>query len=591
MKYKSKMQINFLVIKCGKLAAVIFALSKLVAGILLPFTAYVFQKLIDEIILSFQVKEETTNFVIPILLVAGIYCFQAIEEPIEQYCKFLLKQRLNYWFDTNCINKLAKIKYSYFENSDDLDLINRIDGTVGEEAVTLFDSSLNLISGIIKIVGTFVLLSSYNFLIAIVVVFIAIPILIVSAKYGKLIHDWYEKNSKKRRRLNYLSSIFVDRAVSCEIKEYNHYDYLKAEWKEHFEDLRRKDFKLQVKAWKKVLVSSMLLNLFEYTTYLIMLLPTAGGSITIGTFVGLSKAISSIEGLILWEFSSLAVFFSRSSKYWNDYNRFLDLTEIQTDIRSVNCSHGLDVSVEFRNVFFRYDNMNKDVLSDVSFIIKPYQLCGLVGINGAGKSTLVKLMLGLYKPTSGDILINNQNTKHMSFDEQVSYFGITYQDFERYNISILDNIVMDSENSDKEVAQKVKSILDLLAFDYEKFPLGIKTILGCSFGKGTDISGGEWQKIAVARMLFTNRACWIMDEPTASLDPMSEVELYKQIKTVFSKKTSLLVTHRLGTTVLCDKIMVLDGGKIVESGTFEELIERGGVYAKMYKEQKQWYTK
>lgn len=588
MKYRSKLQIILRVLLCGKMVAAFYILCKLLAGILLPFTAYAFQKLIDEIISSFQVKDTGITFTIPLLMIVGIYFFEAIEEPIESYCEFILRQRLNYWFDTNCIDKLTKIKYSHFENSKDLDLINRIDGTAGSEAVDLFNNILNLVSGIIKIVGTFILLSTYNFFISIVVVIVAVPIMIVSAKYGKLIHDWYEKNSKSRRRLTYLSSIFVDRAASFEIKEYNHYDYLNIDWRTQFKDLRKKDFKLQIKAWKNTIVSGLLLNLFEYVTYLVMLLPTVGGTITIGAFVGLSKAISSIESLILWNFSSLFVFLSKSTEYWKDYNKFLDLTNDQTDIGCDNCLHKQSVSIEFRNVSFRYENMETDVLSDVSFIIQSCELCGLVGINGAGKSTIAKLMLGLYKPTSGEILINNKSTRDMSFEEQVGYFGVTYQDFSRYNISILDNVALLSQN---DATAKVKSILNSLGFDYSKFPSEVDSLVGHSFGNGIDISGGEWQKIAIARMLFTDRPFCIMDEPTASLDPISEVELYKQIQTAFSGKTSLLITHRLGATVICDNIIVLSGGKIVESGTFSELLERGGVYAKMYNEQKQWYKK
>ncbi|MCM1244753.1 MAG: ABC transporter ATP-binding protein/permease [Roseburia sp.] len=588
MKYKSKLQINLKVLTCGRLAAVIFILCRLLAGVLLPFTAYAFQKLIDEIISSFQARDTDITFVIPLLMVVGIYFFQALEEPVEKYCEFILRQRLNYWFDTSCVDKLKRIKYSHFEDSKDLDLINRIDGTAGNEAVDLFDNTLNLVSGMIQIVGTFILLSTYNFLISIVVVFVAIPIMIVSAKYGKLIHDWYEKNSKARRRLTYLSSIFVDRTAAFEMKEYNYYDYLNTDWRNQFKDLRNKDFKLQIKAWKNTIASGLLLNLFEYVTYLIMLLPTASGTITIGAFVGLSKAISSIEGLILWRFSSLFVFLSKSTEYWEDYNRFLDLEEVQIDRGGAASTHKQGVSIEFKNVSFRYENMETDVLSGVSFRIQSGELCGLVGVNGAGKSTLVKLMLGLYKPTSGEIWINNKNTRDMSFDEQAGYFGVTYQDFSRYNISILDNITLSPQSDERE---KVEDILASLDFDHTKFPSGIDTLVGHSFGNGIDLSGGEWQKIAIARMLYTNRPFYIMDEPTASLDPMSEAELYKQIQTVFSGKTSLLISHRLGATVMCDNLIVLNDGKIVESGTFSELLERGGIYAKMYNEQKQWYER
>lgn len=587
MRYKGKIQICLLVFKCGKFASFIFLIFKLLAGLLLPFTAYVYQILIDEIIFSFQNTASGITFVEPLIMIVGIYFFQAIEEPIESYCNFLLRQRLNYWFDKKNIDKLTKIKYSHFENSEDLNLINRIDGSTGSAAVDLFCNTLNFTSGIIKIVGTFLLLTTYNFIIAISALIVAIPIMMISSKYGKSIHDWYEKNSKSRRRLNYLSSIFVDRTASLEIKEYDHYDYLNEEWRKQFEDLRRKDFNLQIKAWKNTIVSGFLLNLFEYVTYLIMLLPAFAGAITIGTFVGLSKAISNIESLILWDFSSIFSFFSRSKKYWNDYNKFLDLSEFQNIPKSLS-SPTESFSIEFRDVYFRYENMETDVLAGVSFTIQSNELCGLVGINGAGKSTLSKLMLGLYEPTSGEIFINGKNTKEMSFSEQVHYFGVTYQDFSRYNISVLDNIALSAENAD---AAKIESLLKSLGFDYENLPSGIDTVLGRIFGNGTDISGGEWQKIAIARMLFTNASCYIMDEPTASLDPMSEVDLYKQIKAVLLGKPSLFITHRLGATVFCDKILVLDGGKIVESGTFSELLERRGVYAQMYNEQKQWYVK
>ena len=264
MRYKSKIQISMMVLKYGKFAAVIFTICKLLAGVLLPFTAYAFQQLIDEVISSFQENSTNITFVVPLLMITGIYTFQAIEEPIENYCDFILRQRLNYWFDTNNINKLTKIKYSHFENSDDLDLINRIDGSTGNAAIDLFGNVLNLISGIIKITGTFILLLTYNSIISIIVVLVAIPIMIISAKYGKSIHYWYEKNSKSRRRLGYLSSIFVDRSASLEIKEYNHYKYLNTEWRKQFKDLRLQDFKLQIKAWKNTIISGLLLNLFEY---------------------------------------------------------------------------------------------------------------------------------------------------------------------------------------------------------------------------------------------------------------------------------------------------------------------------------------
>ena len=545
------------------------------------------------IILSFQAGQFAATIITSLVMITAIYAFQAIDEPIERYCDLIIRQRLNHWFDSKNIYKISKIEYTYLENSKDLDLINRVTEATGDEAVDFFSNCLKLFSGIITIIGTFVLLSTYNPIIAIAVIIVAIPIMIIAAKYGKTIHDWYQKSRKKRRWLDYLSSIFTDRDASVEIKGYGFFDYLNHKWSEQYKDLRNQDFKLQIKAWKNTVVSSLLLNMFEYVTYIIMLMVTVGGTITIGAFIGLSKAIANIEGLILWQFSALFTFFSNSAEYWRDYNKFLNLPEI-ADCKMDSLTNSAfdndanDSIMEFRNVSFRYENMENDLLNNVSFKINSRETVGLVGINGAGKSTITKIMLGLYKPNSGDIFINNRNTKEMPFSEQAGYFGITYQDFIQYNLSVLENIGLPSEPIDRT---KVQEILNQLEFDYESLPMGLDTVLGRKFGNGVELSGGEWQKIALARMLYSDKPFYIMDEPTASLDPISEVVLYKLMKTVLSDKPSLMITHRLGATVICDRIMVLDNGKIEESGSFSELMERGGKYAKMFNEQKQWYTR
>ncbi len=589
MEYKNKAAICLSVIRSGKAASWVFLLCKLLMGLILPFTAYAYQKLIDNIIAAYSSKRGIEFFITSLLFVIGIYIFHAVEEPIENYADFLIRQRVNYSFDKRIANKLKDTEYSYFENSEDLDLINRVQGASGNNAVDLFVNVIDFLSGIIKIIGVFLLLVTYSYIIAVIVIMVAIPIFWISSKYGKFIHDWYQKNSKSRRFLEYLSSLFTDKNTSFEIKEYDFFPHLKSKWKTQFEDLRKKDFYVQMKAWKNTVMSSFLLNIFEYATYAIMLIPTISNAITIGTFVGLSKAISSIEDLILWNFSAIFSFFSRNKEYWKEYNMLMNFDEVKKSPNDKSQNLNIDcISIEFNDVYFRYANMEHDVLQGVSFKINPYELCGLVGINGAGKSTLTKLLLGLYRPDRGDIYINGKNTKEMSFNEQVSYFGVTYQDFIKYNISVKDNITISNPLEDNE--NKVNSYLNNLAFDYSKLPNQNETIVGKLFGNGIDISGGESQKLALARMLYSNAPFFIMDEPTASLDPISEVQLYKQIESVLSQKSALLITHRLGATVFCSKILVLSEGKIVEVGTFNELMERGGVYAQMYNEQRQWYN-
>ena len=177
----------------------------------------------------------------------------------------------------------------------------------------------------------------------------------------------------------------------------------------------------------------------------------------------------------------------------------------------------------------------------------------------------------------------------MSFFEQCSYFSCAYQEVAKYTFSIQDNITMSNSNILDE--NKIKEILTSLDFDYTRFKNGLNTVIGEEINDSQDLSGGEWQKISIARMLYSERDFYIMDEPTASLDPLSESKLYKQLKDSVKEKGCLIIAHRLGITELCDKIFVLSNGKIVESGSMKDLLEKEGLYSKMYEKQKKWYKK
>lgn len=591
MRYKNCMQIFFYTLNVRRVAAFTYILCKMVLGLMLPLTAYIMQNFIDAILTSFSSSMDLKSMVYFFIILSVIYIFEAIEEPISGYCKLLISEKLNYKFDCIILKKLEAIDYAHFENCDRLDLINRVNGTAGVQAFNIFENILLFVSVIIKITGTFVLLARYNWVISLGIVLIAIPIIYFAGKHGKNIHDWYQKNSKKRRTLEYLSSLFINRNISLEMKEYDSYEYIKSKWRNQSKDLRIKDFHLQLGAWKNTIISSTLLNFLEYSAYIFMLIPLFAGTITIGMFVGISKAIAGIEGLIIWKFSSIISFFSQNKRYWDEYNLLLDFSEIknESEIIETQCVVNGGISIEFDDVSFQYENMEEEILSHINFKVGINEICGLVGENGAGKSTITKLMIGLYKPNSGNIYIDGKNTKEMSFDEQVSYFAVTYQDYKKYNISVRENIKL--RDTYEKFSENIAYSLDVLGFDYQKLPNGLDTILGKLFGEGIELSGGEWQKIAIARMLCSEAPFYIMDEPTASLDPISEAELYAQVKSVLMAKTSLLITHRLGATRYCNRILVLKDKKIVENGSFKELMAKGGVYAAMYREQRQWYVK
>ncbi|WP_054252472.1 ABC transporter ATP-binding protein [Neofamilia massiliensis] len=248
------------------------------------------------------------------------------------------------------------------------------------------------------------------------------------------------------------------------------------------------------------------------------------------------------------------------------------------------------MSIEFRNVSFSYPLSDKNVLGNLSFTIREKEKVAIVGVNGAGKSTIVSLILGLYKPTAGDIFINGINANDLDLKERYAAFATVLQNVEPLAVSIAENVAATDENIDRErVIDSLKKAG--LAYKLDQLPKGIDTQMTRNIhDDGTLFSGGENQKLAIARALYKKDAkALIMDEPTAALDALAEEKIYRNLDEISKDKTLIFISHRLASTRFCDKIMLLDGGKVTEYGTHDELLKENGLYKEMYESQRKYY--
>lgn len=248
------------------------------------------------------------------------------------------------------------------------------------------------------------------------------------------------------------------------------------------------------------------------------------------------------------------------------------------------------ISIEFKDVSFAYPLSDKLVLDNLSFKINANEKIAIVGVNGAGKSTIVSLILGLYKPTSGKIYINDIDIQEIDLKNRFGAFATVLQNVEPLAVSIAENVAARTDNIDR---QKVIQCLDQAGLSYkiDQLPNGIDTQMTKNIEEdGTNFSGGENQKLAIARALYKeNTYSLIMDEPTASLDALAEEAIYKEIDDISEGKTLIFISHRLASTRFCDKIMLLDGGNIKEYGSHDELLKENGLYKEMYESQKKYY--
>ena len=317
----------------------------------------------------------------------------------------------------------------------------------------------------------------------------------------------------------------------------------------------------------------------------------AAGELTAASFVLYFSAITSMSGLmgrILWTI-----------------NRVLDGALEVSDIREgletdgkLNHGKGIPVpkkafSIEFRHVSFRYPKGEKKVLDDVSFTIKAGEKVALVGVNGAGKTTLTRLMCGLLLPDEGEILLDGHTLYEYNRDEMYTLFGLIPQSYSILPCSIAKNIACVGEDEEIDSKRLWKSIEQAgLAEKIAALPLGVNTPLGRELSNdGIELSGGETQKLLLARLLYKNPLFLILDEPTAALDPIAEDQVYHQYGEITKETTSVFISHRLASTRFCDRIFLLDGANFAEVGTHEELMAAGGKYRELFDVQSKYYKK
>jgi len=332
---------------------------------------------------------------------------------------------------------------------------------------------------------------------------------------------------------------------------------------------------------KAAQIANAILLLWLYTQNAVSIGLLITLTITIFTRLFSSEGLAGCTHLFRWAGFHIKTF--------DFYSKYFNLSE---DEYGEDNDVPAELTIEFKNVHFKYPGTETEILKGLNFKINHGEKVSFVGENGEGKSTIIKLLLGLFQPDSGEILVGNKPLKAYSQAVRNHLFGAVFQDFMKYSITLSENIgvgdidKVDDNNAIIAAMQKAKA--DIFV---QNLPDGMDTLLGRDFDGGVDLSGGQWQRIAIARAFMGNKPILILDEPTSQLDPMAESRIYSEFSKMAEGKTSIFITHRLASTMITDRIYVIANGCISQSGTHGELIAQGGKYAEMFKAQKQWYLK
>jgi ABC-type multidrug transport system fused ATPase/permease subunit len=403
------------------------------------------------------------------------------------------------------------------------------------------------------------------------------------------------KQTERQRRRLYLTELMTGREAGAELRLFGLGDHLMGLWSRLHRELgeerlaiARRQFHVEgVGAGGQSVAFGLVLTLIVYLA--------ARGSLTLGQYAAFFGAVQRFQDQLLDFLWNLALI-DNDLRYIGDFFQYLDLPEEASDranglLQGKRPAEPLRHGIVFEAVRFVYPGSERAVLDRLDLHLRPGERVALVGENGSGKTTLARLLLGLYPPTEGRILVDGIDLAEVAPSSWRRRTAAVFQEFQQYHLTVRENIAFgDLERAGDLAAIKRAARLSGADGVVATLPDGMETLLGKEFADGVELSLGQWQKIAVARAYLRDAEVLVLDEPTAALDARAEVEIYRQFRDVSQGKTVLLISHRLGSARLADRILVLDGGRIAEEGTHAELMQRDGMYARMLGVQAQWYA-
>ena len=533
--------------------------------------------------------EPLSNVYLPLFFMLLLMAFNVVSDRIIGFFRTLVSLRLQKALNGVFMEKQARLAYHHIEDQESWDLIARMANNPEEIISSLRGYLLGIINFIIAVASVLFILTTQVWWAGILIVTISIPSIFVAFNGGKKQYKARRDTTKFERKYLYLIQMLTSRNFVLERALFGYSPKINEQYTQEYEKARVIKYDMR----KRTNIRNAVVSCFTAATSLlilvVMIFPVYEELISIGVFIALTNALVNLINRMSWEFPDQVTEFAKNKERLKDLNAFSALTEEFGGELAPTANAEPFQSLEFRNVSFKYPKSDKEILKGLSFTIKRGGHYSFVGVNGAGKTTITKIMTGLFRNYEGTILLNGRDLHEYAVNELKAIFCGVFQDFARYDISIRDNVAVGNASNIGDEAISAAIATAGLSDAVAKHETGLDTHLGKINANGIDFSGGEWQRLAMARAIVNPADVLILDEPTAALDPIGESKVYQKFEEISRGKTTIFISHRLGSTKLAETIFVLDDGKLAQSGSFEQLIKQGGIYSEMYESQRGWY--
>ena len=526
-----------------------------------------------------------------------LFVFKICEDLVGRVKSFVTRiagEKVVRYVRLEIMNKAKTIDVAAFDRPTFYEKLENANREAGHRPIQVLSETFDMMSTIIKFASYLAIILAVPDMwwMALVMIAVSIPSTIINFTYRRKTVNYMWRRSKERRQMNYYCELMVNKDMVKEIRMFSLSDTFIKRYSDVF-DIYYKGLRRLIcseYAWHigLAIINSVVTCIF----YVLIAAKVIGGEFQIGDFSLYTGALTSVSAAV----GSLIT----HSAHIYEGTLFIDnlisfVKEKQTVVPSVEepvkVAHGQPHTIEFQNVSFAYPGGSRMVLKNINLKFRPGETVVLVGLNGAGKTTFIKLLTRLYDPTEGRILLDGRDIKEYDIAELYKTFGIIFQDFGKYAASIAENIEFGNINREPSIERVHEAAHQANAEAFiEKLAEGYDTPLTRYFeSNATELSIGQWQKLAIARAFYSDADILILDEPTASLDPMAEQEIFNQFDALRADKTTIFVSHRLSSAIIASKIIVLEYGELVEEGTHKELMAKGGKYYELFSTQANRY--
>lgn len=567
-----------------------YTLLGMLNAVVPPVSVYLSAQLVNRIS---KAQMQTMTFDSVLYIVIGLWITFVVQRAISAYMGYgrnLYVRRVELEAEKRLLEKASTVDIGHFDNSDWHDRLARARRDVNWRPGDLTWSILGLSGNIVTIILMSGILASLHYVLVLLALGASLLTLFLESRVTTRLYKFFYKETPEERERQYIGDLLVQPKNTKEIRAYVLSEYLLQRHSNLSEDLFRQRQRIYKLGSNMSLVSGFITGTILALAYVFVAARGITGAIDPGAVVLVIGAFTSVSGT-LGNISSTFVAVDQHTTFLDDYFSFLSIEPLVPvkENSTTLPEHSIN-GIDFDHIAFTYPGGTAPAVEGLSLHIRKGELIALVGENGAGKSSLIKLLLRFYDVDKGAIRISGVDIRDIDPQELRNRIGILFQDYATYELTVRENVVLGKPNGMHDDNQVLKALQDSRSeWLVKRMPKGLDSKVGRLFEGGHDLSGGEWQRLALARIMYRNADIWILDEPTASLDPEAEAAIFAELKANLKGRIGIVISHRFSTVRIADRIAVIDGGHVTELGTHEELMAANGRYAHLFELQASGY--